>query len=56
MRELVIVTNNVFDDGITYDESTMAYIRALARINIELAAWADEVTEVVAGCPVMWKK
>ena len=56
VRELVIVTNNVFDDGITYDESTMAYIRALARINIELAAWADEVTEVVAGCPVMWKK
>ena len=43
VRELVIVTNNVFDDGITYDESTMAYIRALARINIELAAWADEV-------------
>ena len=42
--------------GITYDESTMAYIRALARINIELAAWADEVTEVVAGCPVIWKK
>ena len=27
VRELVIVTNNVFDDGITYDESTMAYIR-----------------------------
>lgn len=56
VRELVIVTNNVFDDGITYDESTMAYIRALARINIELAAWADAVTEVVAGCPVIWKK
>lgn len=56
VRELVIVTNNVFDDGITYDESTMTYIRALARINIELAAWADEVTEVVAGCPVIWKK
>ena len=54
--EVEVVTNNVFDDGITYDESTMAYIRALARINIELAAWADEVTEVVAGCPVMWKK
>ena len=56
LEHLLIVTNNVFDDGITYDESTVAYIRALARINIELAAWADEVTEVVAGCPVMWKK
>lgn len=56
VRELVIVTNNVFDDGIVYDESTMAYIRAMARINIELAQWADEVTEVTAGIPVIWKK
>ena len=48
------MTNNVFDDGVRYDESTMAYIRALARINIELAAWANEdYTEVVAGCPVI---
>lgn len=56
VQELVIVTNNVFDDGISYDESTMSYIRALARINIELAKWADEVTEVIAGIPVIWKK
>ncbi len=56
VQELVIVTNNVFDDGISYDESTMSYIRALARINIELAKWADEVTEVTAGIPVIWKK
>lgn len=56
VQELVIVTNNVFDDGISYDESTMAYIRALARINIELAKWADEVTEVTAGIPVIWKR
>ena len=56
VQELVIVTNNVFDDGISYDESTMSYIRALARINIELAKWADEVTEVMAGIPVIWKK
>ncbi len=55
VQELVIVTNNVFDDGISYDESTMSYIRALARINIELAKWADEVTEVTAGIPVIWK-
>ena len=56
VQELVIVTNNVFDDGISYDESTMSYIRALARINIKLAKWADEVTEVTAGIPVIWKK
>lgn len=48
---LVIVTNNVFEDGVTYDDSTMEYIEALGRINERLAAVADEVVEVVAGIP-----
>ena len=48
---LVIVTNNVFEDGITYGSATMEYIEALGRINERLAAEADEVLEVVAGIP-----
>ena len=48
---LVIVTNNVFEDGIAYDSATMEYIEALGRINERLAAEADEVVEVVAGIP-----
>lgn len=48
---LVIVTNNVFEDGIVYDSTTMEYIEALGRINERLAAEADEVVEVVAGIP-----
>lgn len=52
---LVIVTNNVFEDGITYDEATAEYMSALAGINIELAKKADKVTEVVAGIPVFVK-
>ena len=48
---LVIVTNNVFEDGRIYDDSTMEYIEALGRINERLAAEADEVVEVVAGIP-----
>lgn len=52
---LVIVTNNVFEDGIIYDNSTMAYIRALGRINQAIAAEADEVWESVAGIPVRLK-
>ncbi len=48
---LVIVTNNVFEDGIVYDSATMEYIEALGRINERLAAEADEVVEVVAGIP-----
>lgn len=51
----VIVTNNVFEDGITYDSSTMEYIETLGRINERLAAEADKVIEVVAGIP-QWIK
>ena len=52
----VIVTNNVFEDGITYDSSTFGYIETLGRINERLAAEADEVIEVVAGIPQWIKK
>ncbi len=48
---LVIVTNNVFEDGIIYDSATMEYIEALGRINERLATEADEVVEVTAGIP-----
>lgn len=50
--ELVIVSNNVFEDGIAYEEATQTYIRALGRINTGVAAIADTVTEVVVGIPV----
>lgn len=53
--ELVIVTNNVFEDGIQYDEETMQYLKALGRINCFLAERAETVTEVVVGIPVMIK-
>ena len=54
--ELVIVSNNVFEDGISYDATTQAYIRALGHINTEVAALADTVTEVVVGIPVPVKE
>ena len=53
--KLVVVTNNVFEDGITYDEATAEYMAALAGINTELARKADKVTEVVAGIPIFVK-
>lgn len=55
LKHLVIVTNNVFEDGISYEEETMNYIRALGDINRKLAERADVVTEVVAGIPVTVK-
>lgn len=56
LTHLVIVSNNVFEDGKVYDKATMAYIRAMGRINEKLAEMADEVIEVVAGIPVAVKK
>lgn len=52
---LVIVTNNVFEDGIRYDDSTMAYMKVLGAINEKLAAESNQVIEVVAGIPIMGK-
>lgn len=52
---LVIVTNNVFEDGITYDDMSMEYIEALGKINQHLAAMSEHVVEVVVGIPIIWK-
>lgn len=55
VKELIIVTNNVFEDGITYEMSTKEYIKALGTINVELADMSDEAYEVVVGIPVLLK-
>ena len=51
VEHLVIVSNNVFEDGISYEEGTRRYITALGRIHQELARLSDEVVEVVVGIP-----
>lgn len=55
LDNLVIVTNNVFEDGVIYDAETMEYLKALGRINVALARLADRVAEVVVGIPVELK-
>lgn len=52
---LVVVSNNVFEDGVCYDKATMEYIRAMGLVNQSLAKSADRVVEVVAGIPVILK-
>ncbi len=53
--ELVIVTNEVGNDGISYEEGTAAYIRALGEVNRLAAQTADRVVECVYGIPVTLK-
>lgn len=52
VKNLVIVSNNVFEDGISYDETTRGYIRAMGMIHMKLANMADQVVEVVVGIPL----
>lgn len=53
---LVVVTNEIFSDGITYDEETRRYQKYLGDINAQMAELADEVTEVVYGISLTIKK
>ena len=54
-RHLVMVTNDVFSDGIDYAESTQEYLRKLSDINRQAAELADTVVEVVYSIPVCVK-
>ena len=50
--DLIIVTNEIFSDGVTYESESERYIELLGRINRELGQMADSVTEVVYGIPL----
>ena len=54
-RHLVMVTNDVFSDGVTYEASTQEYLRQMAAINARAAELADCVVEVVYSIPVCVK-
>ena len=51
----VVVTNELFSDGVAYDRETADYLDCVARLNRAVAARADQVYEVVCGIPVCWK-
>lgn len=53
---LVIVSNNIFEDGVSYDSGTKEYLRALGSINNKIAARATEVYEVVVGIGIKIKE
>lgn len=54
-KNLVIVTGDVFADGIEYDADTESYISLLGRTNQWVGRYADEVVEVIHGIPVRRK-
>ena len=50
---LVVVTNEVFSDGMRYEAETEEYVRLLGRANTFLAQRADAVIEVVCSIPLL---
>lgn len=54
-EHLIMVTNDVFSDGIRYAETTDDYLRKLASVNRYAAGIADHVIEVVYSIPVALK-
>ncbi len=54
-EHLVVVTNEVFSDGIAYEESTKEYQRILGELNQKLASLSDSFVEVVYGIPLCRK-
>ena len=55
-KNFVIVTNEIFSNGVAYDEETERYIQALADINKYLADKAERVVEVVYSIPIIVKE
>ena len=56
LSQLVIITNNVSEDGTEYDSTTMAYIKAISDFNVRISEIADRVVEVVVGIPIVIKE
>jgi adenosylcobinamide kinase/adenosylcobinamide-phosphate guanylyltransferase len=54
-KELVVVTNELFSDGICYPPETEKYLSILGSVNRALARNAERVIETVAGLPIVWK-
>lgn len=51
-EDLIIVTDDVFDDGCRYEGGTKLYLQLLGLICQDLTTLADRVTEIVYGIPV----
>ena len=51
----MVVTNEVFSDGIHYGLETEEYLRLLGQVNVRLSRLSRQVTEVVYGIPVELK-
>lgn len=52
---IVVISNEVFSDGVVYDGMTEGYIRLLGRLHCALTAQADVAIECASGCHTVHK-
>ena len=52
---LIVVSNDVFADGSSYDEGTVMYLDVLGTLNRDLSRYFERVVEVVCGIPILRK-
>ena len=55
VKNIVIVSDFIFTDGVCYDELTEAFRAGLGHIGCAVAEIADGVAELCAGVPVWYK-
>ncbi len=56
VRNLVIVSDDVFRDGRDYDGAVEGYLKGLGFLHREIAETVDKVLEISAGTPTVWKE
>ena len=54
VKDVVLVSDDVFSDGEAYDALTEEYIKTLGGLHVRLAALADEVIECISGIPLRY--
>ncbi len=52
---LVIVSDDIFSDGVVYDHYTEQYIFCLGRLHIFAALKSDEAYQIISGLPIKFK-
>lgn len=55
-RHFIVVTNEVFSDGVSYEKPTEVYIKLIGEVNQRLVELADEAEEVIYSIPMFIKK
>lgn len=54
-ERVIIISNQIFSDGIEYDTGTQAYQKALGELHQKISQCAEQVIEIVCGIPIFLK-